>query len=90
MLILGDEVAIQQRILSGVVLRQQRVGCVGHVVKPAFIVFDLDAQFTDVETDLVKIPTFRRTYKIPRGELPQLAFQVTFFEFTHGLCNLTQ
>ncbi|WP_160143926.1 hypothetical protein [Chryseolinea soli] len=63
---------MKHRILTGIVLGQQRICAIWHIAKPLFQFLNLEAKFAHIEPDLLQIPAFRGPLKVPGGERQQV------------------
>ena len=62
------EIHMKHRILTGIVLGQQRICAIWHITKPLFQLLDLEAKFAYIEPDLLQIPAFCGPLEVPGGE----------------------
>lgn len=68
------EIHMKHRILTGIVLGQQRICAIWHIAKPPFQFLDLEAKLTHIEPDLLQIPAFCGSLEVPGGECQQVHF----------------
>jgi hypothetical protein len=66
------KIRMKHRILTGIVLGQQRICAIWHITKPLFQFLDLEAKFTYIEPDLLQIPAFCGPLEVSGSERQQV------------------